>query len=63
MNKIYINDSAVGDIMIDPQGVYMGPHYYNWKDNDIRRIVDQYLAENQIFIASSTVDSDIRISL
>ncbi len=49
--------------MIDPQGVYMGPHYYNWKDNDIRRIVDQYLAENQIFIASSTVDSDIRISL
>lgn len=61
MNKIYINDSAVGDIMIDPQGNYMGPHYYNWKDTNIRKTVDQYLLTNQIFTMESTVDSDIRI--
>lgn len=61
MNKIYINDVAVADIMHDPSGIYMGPHFYNSKDKNIRRIVDQYLAENQIFTMVSTVDSDIRI--
>lgn len=47
--------------MIDPQGNYMGPHYYNWKDTNIRKTVDQYLLTNQIFTMESTVDSDIRI--
>ena len=46
MYKIFINDIAHADIMIDPNGAYMGPHYYDMNNFDVRRIIDQYLQQN-----------------
>lgn len=46
MYKIFINGIAHADIMIDPDGVYMGPHHYDMNNFEVRRIIDQYLQQN-----------------
>ena len=59
--KILVDGVHVGDVMHDPQNVYMGPHYFDVENTDIRRIVDQYLLQNKIFTGVSEVNTDIVI--
>jgi hypothetical protein len=60
--KILVDGVHVGDVMHDLSNVYMGPHYFDMENMDIRRTVDQYLLQNQIFPEVSEVDADIVIN-
>lgn len=59
--KIYVNNEIIGEIMHDPEGIYMGPHYYDPYNNELCAIVDQFLLSNQIFPEISNVSEDIKI--